>query len=48
MIWQLLLTTGEGITLLSLGILIAALAVTLVTLIEMSQYGEEDTFYESR
>lgn len=44
---KLLISTGEGITILSLAILIAALAATLTALIEISQYGEEDTFYES-
>lgn len=42
---EILLSAEEGITIIALAVLIAALACTLTVLVEMSQYDEEDTFY---
>jgi hypothetical protein len=43
-----MLSTGEGIVILALTAAMAVTACIFVALIENSQYGEEDTFYESR
>ena len=44
---EILLSTCEGLTILALTLLMGGLATALVALIEISQYVEEDTFYES-
>lgn len=44
---EILLSCGEGITILFLIGVMALLACALVALIENSQYGKEDIFYES-
>lgn len=44
---DILTSTCEGLTILALTLLMGGLASALVAMIEISQYGEEDTFYES-
>lgn len=44
---EILLSTCEGLSILAMTLLIGGLASALVTLIAISQYGEEDEFYES-
>lgn len=48
MMLKILASTCEGLTILALTLLMSGLAASLVALIEISQYGKEDTFYESR
>lgn len=47
-VFGILLSTGEGIVILALTAAMAVTACAFVVLLEMSQYGKEDTFYESR
>lgn len=44
---DILSSTCEGLTILALTLLMGGLASALTALIAISQYGEEDTFYES-
>lgn len=43
---EILLSRWEGIVILALTAAMAVTACAFVILIEMSQYGEEDVFYE--
>ena len=44
-VFGILLSTGEGIVILALTAVMAITACAFVVLLEMCQYGKEDTFY---